>query len=206
MSIPTSAARRPGRRPDERLSEAVIDATLGLLAEHGYDGLSIEAIARRAGVSRPTIYKRWRSLSNLVLDAARRSRDLGPVFPEGIVAIPDTGTLRGDLLAIARDGVELLGAAERQDFLNGLFAGIAADPALGPTYREGFLDPDYYRLQVIFKRARARGELRDDLDPGIGLEMLVAFGFYRMRIIRDPLTDEVLETVVDVIVRGLAGG
>jgi AcrR family transcriptional regulator len=201
----TPGSRRPGRRRDERLSEAIIQATLDLLAEHGYDGLSIEAIARRAGVSRPTIYARYRSLGDLALAAARRTPDLGPAFPEGIVAIPDTGTLRGDLLAIALDGAELHRSLHERSVLNGFLAGIVADPTLGPAYREGFLDADYRRLQVIFERAKERGELDDDVDPGIGLEMLVAFGFYRSLFTRDPLDPDVLGRVVDVIVDGLTG-
>jgi AcrR family transcriptional regulator len=195
--------RRPGRPRDERLSEAILEATLALLAERGYDGLTIEAVARRAGVSRPTIYARWRTLSDLALEAARRTPDLGPAFPEGIVEVPNTGSLRGDLLAIALDGAELHRSLSERGLIHGFLAGIVADPTLGPIYREGFLDPDYHRLQVIFERARARGELREDFDPGIGLEMLVAFGFYRTAFTRDPLDAEVLGRVVDVLVDGL---
>lgn len=195
--------RRPGRRRDERLSEAIIDATLALLREDGYDGLSIEAIARRAGVSRPTVYKRWRSLTDLVLEAARRTPDLGPAFPEGIIEVPDTGSLRGDLLRIALDGAELHRSLRERGLLHGFLAGIVADPALGPIYKEGFLDPDYERLHVIFTRARERGELRDDIDATIGLEMLVAFGFYRSAFTGDPLDPDVLQRVIDVVVDGV---
>lgn len=195
--------RRPGRRLDERLSRAIVDATLDLLREDGYDGLTIEAIARRAGVSRPTIYKRWRSLSDLVLDAARLTPDLGPAFPEGIIEVPDTGSLRGDLLQIALDGAELHRSLRERGLLDGFLAGIVADPALGPIYKDGFLDPDYERLQVIFSRARERGELHRDLDPAIALEMLVAFGFYRSAFTRDPLDHAVLEHVIDVLVAGV---
>lgn len=201
---PTRPIRRPGRRRDEALSEAILQATLELLREQGYDGLSIEAIARRAGVSRPTIYKRWRSVTDLALEAARRTPDLGPAFPKGIMEVPDTGSLRDDLLTIALDGAELHRAQHARGLLNGFLAGIVSEPTLGPIYKEGFLDPDFERLQVIFEHARARGELRDDFDPAIGLEMLVGFGFYRSVITRDPLDRDALERVVDVIVRGLA--
>src|SRR5205814_3995053 len=96
MATLHSTQVRPGRRRNEALSQAIVDATLAILREEGYDGLSIETIARRAGVSRPTIYTRWRTLHDLVLEAARQARDTGPVF-EGIIDVPDTGSMRGDL-------------------------------------------------------------------------------------------------------------
>ena len=201
MSTPVAA--RPGRRRDESLTRAILEATLALLREQGYDGLSIEAIARRAGVSRPTIYKRWRSLSDLALDAARLTPDLGRAFPEGLIPVPDTGSLRGDLLAIARDGVALLRSLDERGILTGLFAGIVADPTLGPVFRSGFLDRDAERLHAVFERARRRGELRDGVDPSIGLEMLVAYGFHRIVIVRDSVDESVFERAVDVVVAGL---
>jgi AcrR family transcriptional regulator len=196
------SARRPGRRRDESLTPAILDATLQLLREEGYDGLSIEAIARRAGVSRPAIYKRWRSLHDLVLDAAREARDDGPVF-EGIIDVPDTGSLRDDLLAMMRDSVALHRRMNERGILNGFVAGIVADSSLGPVFRANFMDPDFHRLMVIFDRARARGELRDDADPVTGLELLVGCGFYRSVITRDPLDDAWLEAAIDLVIAGL---
>jgi AcrR family transcriptional regulator len=205
MSIPVAARTRPsarGRRRDEAISEAIVDATLAILREEGYDGLTIEAIARRAGVSRPAIYTRWRTLHDLVLEAARQARDSGPVF-EGIMDVPDTGELRGDLLSMMRDSVALHRRMDERGILNGFVAGIVADPSLGPVFRANFMDPDFHRLMVIFERARERGELSDDVDPTIGLELLVGAGFYRSVITRDPLDDAWLEAAIDLVVGGL---
>jgi AcrR family transcriptional regulator len=196
-------SRAPGRRRDEGLSRAIVDATLAILREEGYDGLTIEAIARRAGVSRPAIYARWRTLHDLVLEAARQARSNGPVF-EGIIDVPDTGTLHGDLLAMMRASVALHRRMDERGILNGFVAGIVADPSLGPVFRASFMDPDFHRLMVIFERARARGELRDDADPRTGLELLVGCGFYRSVITRDALDDEWLERAIDLVVAGVA--
>ena len=198
----TATEARPGRRRNEALSQAIVDATLAILRVDGYDGLSIEAIARRAGVSRPTIYSRWRSLHDLVLEAARQARDSGPVF-EGIIDVPDTGSLRGDLLAIMRDGVALHRRMRDRGILDGFVAGIVADPSLGPVFRANFMDPDGQRLAEIFDRARARGELREDVDATVALELLIGSGFYRSVITRDSLDDAWLESAIDLVVIGV---
>jgi AcrR family transcriptional regulator len=199
----STPASRPGRRKDAALSAAIIDATLEILATEGYDGLSIEAIARRADVSRPTIYRRWRSLSDLVLDATRQSREMGPVFPTGIMRIPDTGSLREDLMTIMRDGVAVQRSMGARGVQNGFIAGIVADPSLGPVFRANIMDPDHLPLLAVFARARERGELRDDFDEYLALELLTGWGIYRSVITRDSLDDDVLSAAVDIVVAGI---
>lgn len=208
MSIRSTTTAHPrrassrGRPRDEALSGAIVDATLAILRAEGYDGLSIEAIARRAGVSRPAIYARWRTLHDLVLEAARQARDSGPVF-EGIIDVPDTGNLHDDLLEMMRASVALHRRMDERGILSGFVAGIVAEPSLGPVFRENFMDPDFKRLIVIFERARDRGELRDGADPGVALELLVGSGFYRSVVSRDSLDDEWLEAAIALVVAGV---
>lgn len=179
-----------------------MEATLAILRTEGYDGLTIEAVARRAGVSRPAIYARWRSLHDLVLEAARQARTSGPVF-EGIIDVPDTGNLHDDLVAMMRASVALHRRMDERGILDGFVAGIVADPSLGPVFRENFMDPDFNRLMAIFERARERGELRADADCATALELLVGSGFYRSVITRDSLDDEWLESAVSLVVAAL---
>ncbi len=205
MSIATPRPTRsspPRATPGRGAEPAIVDATLAILRTEGYDGLTIEAVARRAGVSRPAIYTRWRSLHDLVLEAARQARTSGPVF-EGIIEVPDTGSLHDDLLEVMRMSVALHRRMDERGILDGFVSGIVADPSLGPVFRENFMDPDFNRLMVIFERARSRGELRADADPATALELLVGSGFYRSVITRDSLDDEWLESAIALVVAGL---
>src|SRR3954468_25112873 len=95
MSVPVSVPTR-GRPRDPRRRQAILDAAVHLLAEVGYDRATVEAVAARAGVSKPTIYRRWPGgKAEIVADAIRAKRADGAV-------LPDTGSLRGDLLAMLR--------------------------------------------------------------------------------------------------------
>src|SRR6201986_4457724 len=86
--------RRPGRPPDPGYDKAILDAVLEILFDKGYAGLTIDGVAARTGVGRPTIYRRWSSKPALVIAALSQSVGLSPA--------PDTGRLQDDLLAFQR--------------------------------------------------------------------------------------------------------
>src|SRR6187399_2380481 len=92
----TTAPRRPGRRRDESKDDAILKATLELLAERGYDGMTMDAVADRAGAGKATVYRRWPSKVQLTIDAIVCS----PGVPMTADDVPDTGSLRGDLLSV----------------------------------------------------------------------------------------------------------
>ena len=91
---PEAAARTPGRPRSEKAHQAILESTLTVLGESGIAGLSIEAVAARAGVGKATIYRRWESKEELILAALAIMSPAGPV--------PDTGSLEGDLTALAQ--------------------------------------------------------------------------------------------------------
>src|SRR5690349_13791922 len=95
MNVGTSSKPARGRPRDPSCDTAIADAALELVAELGYDRTSVEAIAGRAGVSKPTIYRRWPGKRELIVEALRARKS-------GKDASWDTGTLRGDLLAATR--------------------------------------------------------------------------------------------------------
>ena len=143
--------RRPGRPRSERARQAALAATLELAAADGPAGLHMEAIARRAGVSKETLYRWWRTKSELLLDAmAERGVQTIP--------LPDTGTLHGDLRAFLRATVDSADDATVR-LLYHLAAAAAADAGVADQIRDRFLASRRAALGQVLARAVARGEI-----------------------------------------------
>jgi AcrR family transcriptional regulator len=133
----------------------VLRATVELLAETGYPGLLVAAIAARAGTSKPAIYRRWPSKAHLVHEA---------VFPIGAAtAIPDTGSLPEDLREMVRRAMTFLTTPAAKAALPGLVGEMAADPTLHSALLERFAGIIGGGLAELLKRAAARGEVRGDV-------------------------------------------
>ena len=144
-----------GRTRAPRIYGAVLRATVELLAETGYPGLLVSAIAERAGTSKPAIYRRWPSKAHLVHEA---------VFPIGAAtAIPDTGSLPEDLREMVRRTMAFLTAPAARAALPGLVGEMAADPTLHSALLERFADVIAGGLTEWLERAAARGEVRADV-------------------------------------------
>ncbi len=144
-----------GRPRDPRIDGAVLRATTELLAETGYPGLSVAAIAERAGTSKPAIYRRWPSKAHLVHEA---------VFPVGAAtAIPDTGSPPDDLREMVRRTMAVLTTPAARAALPGLVGEIAADPTLHAALLERFADVISGGLADWLARAAAAGHVRTDV-------------------------------------------
>jgi AcrR family transcriptional regulator len=167
---------RRGRQLDASRDAALRDAALELLAEIGYDRLSIDAVAARAKASKMTIYRRWSGKAELVVDAITSLHK-----PPG--EVPDTGSLRGDLEAMA-SGSDSPDSRFDAQLLLGLVTALARDPELRQVIREQFLGRGGVRLRQVFERAVARGEIPEDrnLDllisvfPALVIHHLLIFG------------------------------
>src|SRR6187397_2503070 len=94
--VDTTVARRPGRRRDDSKDDAILEAARELLAERGFDGMTMDAVADRAGAGKATLYRRWPSKVELTVDAIVCGRGVATTIDD----IPDTGSLRGDLLSV----------------------------------------------------------------------------------------------------------
>jgi AcrR family transcriptional regulator len=162
MTVPE---RRAGRPLDESVSEAITEAVLGLLAEVGIGGMSMDAVAARAGVSKASIYRRWDSKEELVID----------VIGGLVIAAPaaSTGAVRTDLLEV----LGLFGAFISELKAGSIFARLAgevqAGSELGRHYAETVILPRRALIAGLITAAKERGELRQDLDVELAVDMLV---------------------------------
>ncbi|MEU1284139.1 TetR/AcrR family transcriptional regulator [Kitasatospora sp. NPDC005856] len=147
---PASAARR-GRPRDAARDRALLDATLAVLAEQGYGGLTTAAVAARAGVSTATLYRRWSSKEELVIAAAA-------LHGEGVYEQPDTGGLEGDLRVVLRDKAATM-TGEGGRLIRALIGEAAHNTALAQALVGAFLQPVYRRVEEVVRRAVERGEI-----------------------------------------------
>ena len=161
----TSTEEEPGphrgRALDATRDDALRDATLELLAEIGYDRLTIDSVAARAHSSKATIYRRWPGKAELVVDALSCLK--------GAPSLPDTGSLRGDLEAIGQGSASADNQFDAQ-LMMGLITALARDAELRQVFRERLIDPRAAILTRVFEQAMARGEV----DPGRNLELMVS--------------------------------
>ena len=186
------ASRGPGRPRDARHDQSILDATLGILLEQGYRGVTIEGVAARAGVGRPTIYRRWPSKPAVVVAALVQSDRLA-------LPAPDTGSLRNDLIAVQRHQVERMNSPDARRVTAGLIADLADDPELADTYVSQFLAPRRATVWEVLQRGVDRGELDADVDLAFVYDLLVGPLFMRAVVWGQPLAPDAAEQTADVI-------
>ncbi|UQA90802.1 TetR/AcrR family transcriptional regulator [Streptomyces halobius] len=187
---------RNGVRPSggSRKSQEIFDATLDLLAEKGYEGLTVEGVAQRSGVNKTTIYRWWRSKGALLgaaLTGARRL-DLEP---------SDTGSLEGDLEALLRSIVTLLTAPPASDIAVATLGAVTHSPDLAVRVREFFADR-LAREQPVFDRAMARGELTADVDPMHLVDLLAGVAWLCVVLRQQPIEKDFVSRAVSTVLRG----
>lgn len=185
----------PGRPRSERAHRAILQAALEIVAERGYDGLTMEGIAERAGVAKTTVYRRW-SNRDEVLEAASEDfvRDIG---------VPDTGAIRTDLGELLRGAVRVYRGLPGR-VMPGLVSAMALNPDLARTVRNGFLANRRRALRVILERGVERGELREDTDVDLALDLVGGPLMYRLLVTGEPVEEELAVDVVEMLLRGIA--
>ena len=184
---------RPGGR-SARVRRAVLDAALDLLHANGMDGLTVADVAARAGVHETSIYRRWGTRENLMLEALLEEA-------EALLPVPDTGSLREDLLAYATSLAAYL-TSPIGDAFDRALASAGDDPATSRS-RDQYWNARYARSGQIITRAIDRGELPDATDPRHVLEMLVAPLHLKVVLTREPLDPALPERIVDTLLHGL---
>jgi AcrR family transcriptional regulator len=192
--VNVTAERRPGRPRSATADQAILDAALELFVEAGLEGLTVEQVAARAGVGKATIYRRYPGKVDLVIAAAR-------CLTSAAAPNPDTGTVDGDLRAIARGLVRLLTETEAGRAVAQVVAEVQRNADLRrahaefvATRREGTID--------AVKRGMARGELRADTEPEMVADLLTGPIFYRHLVSGGRLDPAYADRLVDQVLTG----
>ena len=192
---PAETARRPGRPRSEQAEQAIIEATLDLFAEQGFEGVCVEAVAARAGVGKATIYRRWPNKEELLLAALGSMKS---PFPE------PTGSVRDDLVAQltvmcadradprkARRYALLLGEGQKY-------------PRLMARYKETVIGPRHEAIRDVIRNGIATGELRADTDVEIALLALTGTVMAKEKAADGSLNSEFAARIVDELLLGMA--
>ncbi len=196
---PTAASHR-GRPRSEQARLAILAAVAELLLEHGMAGVSMDNVAERAGVSKATIYRWWPTKEILALDALQRSWAESEPQPQS----PDTGSLRGDLLALLLPMVQQLRSRRYGRLVVAFISESQADPAFAEQYRDCCVDPHRRKAGALFSRAAARGEIPTDADIDVALDLIWGSINQRLFFEHAPLSDAFVTDVIDVVIVGLS--
>jgi AcrR family transcriptional regulator len=185
------STRSPGRPRSESARRAILDATVRLIEQDGYGRVSIEAIARRAGVSKQTVYRWWPTKAAIILEALNEAAS-------AIAPVPDTGSLGTDLRRFVRRTVAGA-AAPNARLLAALMAEAQRDEAFAQTFRAGFLAQRRRVLHEVLTYARSRGELATSADLDFLVELVFGMLWYRILARHEPLDRRFADQLTDAV-------
>jgi AcrR family transcriptional regulator len=191
-----SVARSPGRPRSDEAHQRILEAAYELMNQTGFNDLTIEAIAARAEVGKPTIYRRWSSKAHLVMEAF-----LAATNPE--LTFPDSGSVKEDIRLQMQQLVKVLLSPPGQ-IIAILIGGGQTDPELIEAFRENWLMPRRKVASEIFNKGVERGELRSDVDVEVAIDALYSPLFYRLLLRHAPLTENFVNELADVVMNGLS--
>lgn len=195
-STAPDAARRAGRPRSKAAHRAILAATLHILAEDGYEGVSMERVASRAGVSKPTVYLRWSNRTELVVDA------LVELAPLDFGGIARQGT--DDLPLLAARIVRWLADSPIGQALPAVLAALSRHPELSARLRETIIEPRRAAIRALLARGVWDGRLDPDLDLELAVDIVVGPLLYHW-LAAGNLPDEVTcQRIVRLALRALA--
>ena len=188
-------ARTGGR--SERVVREIIRATIAELSKVGYGALRVEDVAERAGVNKTTVYRRWPTKPELVAAAIRAVSGIGE-------PLPDTGTLHGDLIELARRALAFVRTPEGRA-LTRLIVLEGGDPEVDRLTR-WLRDESVARRARVLHRGRQRGELPGDVDTQLVLDAIFAPLMNRELRLGEAVEPRTIERLVDLVLTGAAHG
>lgn len=187
-----------GRPRSTRTREAILDAAIELCNEVGYEALTVEAIATRAGAGKQTIYRWWPSKADVLLDAVvEQTETISPTFP-------DTGDLRTDLREQMLQVAELLTTSPIGRPLAGLLGAAQWDPDLAEQVLDRIQRPRLAALHDRLRSAVEVGQLRPNLDLGTVIEVLYGPFYHRLFWQNQRIAPDMVDDVLDAVFAGVA--
>jgi AcrR family transcriptional regulator len=185
----TPITERPRIEGDRELE--ILEATLQVLAEVGYDRLTMDAVATKAKASKATLYRRWTNKVSLVIEALQHTK--------GPHDIPDTGTLRGDLQQVFC-GVGGLSDPTSVAMFASVLTAISRDEGFAEAFRRDVVGPKIAVSRQLWERARDRGELRADIDLDLIEPALAGIVLHRVFVMGEIPDPDVITRVIDQII------
>jgi len=186
---------QPGRKRDDALDVALLNATLDVLAEVGAAGLTMDAVVARAGSGKAAIYRRWSSKSELIIAAVSHLKR-NQVDLENL---PDTGTLRGDLLALFRPE-PMEQSARKLKIMTALASLLSQDQTLAEAANSAVVEPWAEAHFALMQRAVARGEISPEADIVTLSQVVPSMAAYRSLVQRRPFELGFLQSMIDTVV------
>jgi AcrR family transcriptional regulator len=184
-----------GRQRSSESEEAILTATLHLLKEKPLRDITIEAIARKAGVGKMTIYKWWPSKAYVALDAFRKTTNK-------IVPIPDTGDVERDLAELLRLNMSFYSSSTGRIF-GQFLAESQSDPEFAALFRDRFLKPRREAVGEFLDRAMKRGEIDHRLDREVLLDLIFGPMVFRLMAGHGPLNKTAADAMISTLLRGI---
>jgi AcrR family transcriptional regulator len=185
-----------GRPRDPAINDRILETARSLLVEVGYAALTMEAVAARAGVGKPTIYRRYPSKVALVFDAVFGRTKSRP--------IPGNGDIAADLREAYGWAVDEFASLEAKAALPGLLADLCANEELLGLVRRLVVDPEVGRVRQALHAAQQRGEVREDADLDLAIDAFTGTALARTTLIDRPVDRAYGDALVDLLMNGLA--
>jgi AcrR family transcriptional regulator len=195
IPAPASLHRSPGRPRSAEADRAIAEAIVGLLIERGYQEVTIERVAARAGVAKTTIYRRWPSKAEMVVEAVCSA---GKECPVGS-ALAACG-VAGALTRM----IEALSSSRIARIITGIAVEMPHNEELARAVRERLLKPNRAVISALLEQGIADGQVRPDIDPEVVADLLVGPLFYRLLVSGEPLGPDLTRSTVETVLKGIA--
>ena len=183
---------RGGRKRDHTRDGDILDAALAVLAEVGYPDMTMDMVAVRAKAGKATVYRRWSSKADLVIDAVARMKQR----QVDLSRLPDTGTLRGDLVGLISSET-IVEEGHKLDITAGLVSMLSQNPVLADLVNETIHEPWVAVNRLFIERAVARGEVSTDADIEMAARVIPSMAACRVLIQRRPVDLDFFVSLID---------